>query len=107
LFEALGKDPFAGSFEGHYFSWVGALWCRVLRMGAVDVETAPIGQHLVQLTIVIRIGPLPVPLDFESTRIKQGILIFIVPDGQWGRQAWIMTDDGDGIRNGVCGGRIA
>jgi hypothetical protein len=64
-------------------------------MGTVDVETAPIGQHLIQLTIVIGIGPLPVPLDLESTGVEQRVLIFIVPDGLRSRQAWIVPDDGD------------
>ena len=64
-------------------------------MGAVDIETSPIGQHLIQLTIVLGIGPLPLPLDLESTRVEQRVLIFIVPDGQRSRQPRIVPDDGD------------
>ena len=81
LFEALGKDTLTGSFEGHYFSRIRALRRGVFRMGTIDVEAPPVSQHLIQLTIVLGIGPLPLSLDFESTRIEQRVLIFIVPDG--------------------------
>ena len=64
-------------------------------MGAINVETAAIGQHFIQLTIVLRVGPLPLPFNFESARIEQRVLIFIVPDGLRGRQARIVPDDGD------------
>jgi hypothetical protein len=76
-------------------------------MGTVDVEAPSISQHLIQLTIVLGIGPLPLPFDLESTRIEQRVLIFVVPDGQRSWQPWIVPDDGDGIGDGVCGGRIA
>jgi hypothetical protein len=64
-------------------------------MGAIDVETAPIGQYLIQLTIVLRVGPLSLPFNFESARVKERVLIFIVPDSQRGRQARIVPDHGD------------
>ena len=107
LFETLGKDSFTGSFEGHDFSRIGTLRRGVFRMRAVNVEAPPISQHLVQLTIVFGVGPLPLPLNFEAARIEQWVLIFIVPDGQRSRQARIVPDDGDGIGDRVCGGRIA
>src|SRR5256885_12956117 len=75
LFEALRKNSVAGSFEGHDFSRVGTLRRGVFRMGAVDVKAPPISQHLIQLTIVLGIGPLPLPLDLEPTRIEQRVLI--------------------------------
>ncbi len=107
LFEALGKDSLAGSFEGHYFTRIGTLGRGVFRMGAIDVETPPICQHLIQLTIVLNMGPLPFPFNLEATRIEQRVLILIVPDSQRGRQAWIGPADGDGVRDRVCSGRIA
>jgi hypothetical protein len=107
LFEALGKDALAGSFEGHYFSRVGTLRSGVFGMGTVDVEAPPISQHLVQLTIVLWIGPLPLSFDLEAARIEQRVLIFIVPDGQRSRQTRIVPDDGDGIGDRICSGRIA
>src|SRR5262249_33553291 len=54
-FEALGKNPFSDPFKCHHFSRVRAFWNRVFRMRAVHIETPPIGQDLVELTVVIRI----------------------------------------------------
>jgi hypothetical protein len=76
-------------------------------MGTVDVEAPPISQHLIQLTIVLGIGPLPLSFDLEAARIEQRVLIFIVPDSLRSRQARIVPNDGDGIGDGICGGRIA
>src|SRR5207244_11465706 len=107
LFEALGKDSFTGSFESHDFSRVGTLRRGILRMGAVDVEAPPISQHLLQLPLVLGVGPLPLPLDLEATRSEQRVLIFIVPDGQRGRQTWIVPDDGNAMGGGSRGGWLA
>ena len=49
---------------------VGTLRRGVFRMGAVDVKAPPISQHLIQLTIVLGIGPLPLPLDFKPPDIQ-------------------------------------
>src|SRR6476646_966039 len=106
LFETLGKDSFTGSFEGHDFSRIGTLRRGVFRMRAVNVEAPPISQHLVQLTIVLGIRPLPLSFYLEATRIEQRVLIFVVPDGLRSGQAGIVPDDGDGIGDRIRSGRI-
>jgi hypothetical protein len=70
-------------------------------MGAVHIEAPPIGQHLVQLTIVLRIGPFSLPLNLEPSGIEQRVFVFIIPDSQGGREARIMSNDGDGVGDGI------
>ena len=107
LFETLGQNMGASPFESHDFTRVGTFGRGIFRVGAIDIEAATVGQHFVQLAVVIWIGPLPLPRDFKPTRIEQRIFIFIVPNCQRSRQTRIMSDNRDGIGDRVRSGMVA
>ena len=50
-------------------------------MSAIDIETSAVGQHFVQLPVVVGVGPFPLTIDFKSPGIEQRIFVLIVPDG--------------------------
>jgi len=76
-------------------------------MSAVHIETAAVGQDFVQLAVVIGVRPFPLSLDLEPPGIEQRIFILIVPDGMRHRNAGIVPDHRERIRNRIGSRRIS
>ena len=66
-----GSDnPLPGFLVGHNFPGGDALRTGVFGVGAVDIQPASVRQHLVQQSIVVRAGSLPLSFDFEAANIE-------------------------------------
>src|SRR5262245_22172774 len=105
--QTFGKNAIAGAFEGHQFSRVGTLRRGIFRMGPVDVETAAVGEHLVQQSIVVRAGTLTLAFCFKAADVEQRVFILVVPNSLRRRQRRVMSDQLEGIGNRIGGFRIA
>src|SRR5918995_3150885 len=89
--EALAENPLADALVCHDFTRVCAFGRGILRMSAIDIEPAAVGEDLVQLAVVIWVRPFPLALHFKPSSIEQRILVLIVPHRMRNRNAGIMA----------------
>jgi len=103
----LGEDPLADALIGHDFARIRAFGGGILRMSAVYIKTAAVGQDFVQLAVVVGVRPFPLSLDLEPPGIEQRIFVLIVPDGVRHRDAGIVPDNRERIRNRIGSRRVS
>ncbi len=105
--QRLRNDTFSHPLKGHGFSRIGAFGSRILRVGAIYVEPPAVGQDFVQLSIVVRPRPFPFPIHLKSARVQERIFILVIPYRMRRRKIGVMSDEVQGIGNGVGRTRIA
>ena len=76
-------------------------------MRAVHIEAAAVGQHLVEQTVVVRPGPLALPLNLEAADVEQRVLVLVVPEDLRRGKGRIVVDQKQGIGDRVNGLAIA
>jgi hypothetical protein len=61
-------------------------------VGSVYVQAPRIRQNFIELPIVIGCGSFGFAFDFKASGIKEGIFIFIIPQGVGSRKSRAVTD---------------
>jgi len=102
-----GQDALPGLFVQDDVPGRCAFRRGVLRMRAVHIEAASVGQHLVEQTVVVRPRPLALPLNLEAANVEQRVLVLVVPEDLRRGKGRIVVDQKQGIGDRVNGLGIA
>ena len=92
-----GEDTLASTFERHELPGICAFRRGIFGMGAIHVQTAAVGQELVQQTVVLRTGPFAFTFYLKPPDIQQRVLVLVVPNGLGRGKRRVMPDQLDRV----------
>ena len=102
--QALGGHEFSRAFIRDQFSSGTALRRRILGMRPVHVQATAVRQEFVERPVILGTRTFAFAFDFKPARVAQGIFVFVIPNGLWGNERRVLTDQVEGILNGI--GRV-
>ena len=72
-------------------------------MRPVHVEATAVRQEFVELPVILGTRTFAFAFDFKPARVTQGVFVFVIPNGPWGDERRVLTDQVEGILNGIRG----
>ena len=96
-FKRRGEDTLAGTFERDELPGICAFRRGIFGMGAIHVQTAAVGQELVQQTVVLRTGPFAFTFYLKPPDIQQRVLVLVVPNSLGRGKRRVMPDQLDRV----------